>query len=184
MKSLSSQQLTKLLETLEIRFGQNMQRHPGIVWTDVQHRLKTMPEKALSLHAMEDSGGEPDVVVFGEKREGILFCDCATESPIGRRSLCYDAESLASRKQNKPLHSAVGLAATMGVQLLTEEQYFELQNLGDFDNKTSSWLATPASIRIHGGAIFGDKRYGRTFIYHNGAESYYAARGFRAILWL
>jgi hypothetical protein len=182
MKSLSAQHIAEILKTLKARFEQNMHRHPGMVWSTFQDKLEALPDKLLSLHAMEESGGEPDVVAFGPNNGGFLFCDCAMESPKGRRNLCYDAEALASRKEHKPKHSAVGMAAAMGVQLITEEQYFELQKLGDFDSKTSSWLVTPQGIRKRGGAIFGDKRYGRTFIYHNGAESYYGARGFRALL--
>lgn len=172
----------ELLRILSDRFEQNSQRHPEIVWADVQVRLKAQPDALRSLYAMEATGGEPDVIGRDEESGQFLFCDCSSESPSGRRSLCYDGEALASRKKNKPMGSAAEVAAAMGVELLTEAQYCEFQTIGEFDTKTSSWVATPADVRALGGAVFGDRRYGRTFIYHNGAESYYAARGFRGLL--
>ena len=171
----------KLIGTLEARFEKNMHRHSGIAWTAVQARLERNRDALESLHAMETSGGEPDVI--GEDEAGhIVFCDCSAESPTGRRSLCYDKEALDSRKENKPKGSAVEMAAEIGIGLLTEEQYRELQELGEFDTKTSSWIQTPADIRLLGGALFCDRRYGKVFVYHNGAQSYYAARGFRGRL--
>lgn len=166
-----------LLRTLKARFEKNMQRHEGVDWAAVQARLEAHPEKLRALGEMERSGGEPDVV--GRQ---YTFVDCSPESPSGRRSLCYDREALDSRREAKPANSAIDMASAIGIELLTEEQYRELQSLGEFDLKTSSWLATPADVRKLGGAIFGDRRYGRVFIYHNGAQSYYAARGFRAAL--
>lgn len=159
-----------------------MQRHPDLTWAEVQAKLESQPEKLRSLEAMEGTGGEPDVIDDDPGSSQYVFCDCSPESPEGRRSLCYDQEALASRKQNKPRSSAVAMAAEMGVELLDEACYLKLQSLGDFDVKTSSWIATPAEVRRLGGALFGDKRFGRAFIYHNGAEAYYAARGFRAML--
>jgi hypothetical protein len=171
----------KLLKTLEARFEKNMHRHKGIKWADVQKRLETKADKLRSLAEMEESGGEPDVI--GKEKSGeFLFVDCAAESPKGRRSLCYDGDALRARKEHKPKCSAVETAAKMGVELLTEEQYHELQQLEQFDTRTSSWLKTPFAVRELGGAVFGDRRYDRVFIYHNGAESYYAARGFRGVL--
>jgi hypothetical protein len=171
-----------LLETLEARFEENPARHEGISWDDVRERLKAAGEKLWSLAEMERTGGEPDVVaVDGETGECVFF-DCVKESPAGRRSLCYDREALDARKKNKPQGSAVEAAASLGGELLTEAEYRDLQELGEFDTKTSSWLRTPPAVRERGGAIFGDCRYGRVFIYHNGAESYYAARGFRCSL--
>lgn len=181
-KSLLPAQREKLLGELKARFEKNRQRHPGIEWAKVQARLEAHPEKLWSLHAMEITGGEPDVVGYAAEMGEYMFYDCAAESPKGRRSLCYDREALDFRKKNKPQDSAVNMADAMGIELLTEEQYRALQQLGKFDTKTSSWLKTPAQIRELGGAIFGDRRYNHVFIYHNGAESYYAARGFRG--WL
>ncbi len=179
---LPSSQRDELIKILKTRFEKNMKRHKGIDWAGVQARLESSPEKIWSLHEMEMTGGEPDVVGMDKKTGEYLFFDCAAESPKGRRSICYDGEALASRKEHKPAHSAIGMAEEMGIDILSEEQYRELQQLGNFDAKTSSWLRTPASIRELGGAIFGDYRYGTVFVYHNGAESYYAARGFRGAL--
>lgn len=179
---LSASQIKEILEILQARFEKHMHRHPGHDWQMVQERLLNKPASLLTLWHMEESGGEPDVVVFDANYPGIEFCDCAAESPKGRRSLCYDNEALNARKENKPRGSALKIAEDMGIELLTEAQYHLLQQLEDFDLKTSSWLHTPHEIRKLGGAIFGDKRFGRTFLYHNGAESYYAARGFRGML--
>ena len=181
-KQLSAAASEELLKTLKTRFEKNMNRHKGADWEKVQAKLEANPEKLWSLDEMEVTGGEPDVIGFDEKTGEFIFCDCAAESPKERRSFCYDHEALEARKANKPENSAVNLAAEMGVELLTEEHYQELQKLGNFDLKTSSWLKTPAEIRKLGGAIFGDRRFGRVFIYHNGADSYYAARGFRTLL--
>jgi hypothetical protein len=172
----------ELLETLKVRFEANMHRHEGLRWEKVQARLEGKPEKLWSLGEMEGSGGEPDVVGQDKKTDEYLFYDCSPESPKGRRSLCYDRRALGARKEHKPKGSAVETAAAMGTVLLTETQYRSLQQLGEFDAKTSSWLQTPPEIRDLGGAIFGDYRFGTVFIYHNGAESYYAARGFRCAL--
>jgi hypothetical protein len=172
----------ELFEILRNRFEKNLHRHPGLEWEQIQAKLETSPAKRWSLNEMEETGGEPDVIGWDEKTSEWIFCDCSPESPKGRRSLCYDQEALESRKQHKPRNSAVGLASEMGLELLTEEQYRELQQLGNFDTKTSSWVKTPADVRSHGGAIFGDRRFGRVFIYHNGADSYYGARGFRGLL--
>lgn len=169
-----------MLELLRIRFKQHPERHAGIMWGDVEDRLRADPAHLRTLHAMEESGGEPDVVVFSDGE--LYMVDCAAESPVGRRSLCFDPAALASRKANKPVHSAVGMAEEMGLTLLSQEQYRFLQSLGEFDHKTSSWVDTPADIRAQGGALFGDRRFGAVFIYHNGAESYYGARGFRGYL--
>ena len=178
---MNAKQQDKLLATLKARFEKNMNRHRGIQWADVQTRLASKTEKLRSLGEMEETGGEPDVV--GREKSGeFIFMDCAAESPKGRRSLCYDRDALESRKEHKPKGNAIETAAAMGVELLTEEQYRELQKLGEFDTKTSSWLKTPFAIRELGGAVFGDRRYDHVFLYHNGAESYYAARGFRAAL--
>jgi len=171
-----------LLETLRTRFEGNMNRHPNLGWAEVQSRLEARPEALQSLDEMERTGGEPDVVGRDEKTSELLFFDCSPESPAGRRSVCYDDEALEARKKNKPRASAVGMAAAMGAALLTEEQYRDLQELGEVDAKTSSWLLTPPDIRERGGAVFADYRYGHVFLYHNGAESYYAARGFRCVL--
>jgi hypothetical protein len=181
-KKLSSKQSAGLFDALQARFEKNMSRHQGLEWAAVRARLEADSEKLWSLHEMESTGGEPDVVGHDKKTGEYVFYDCAAESPKGRRSVCYDPEALASRKENKPKHSALGMAAAMGIELLTEEQYRELQKLGEFDAKTSSWVRTPAPIRKLGGALFCDRRYDTVFLYHNGAESYYAARGFRGSL--
>lgn len=181
-KELSTEQREELLTTLKARFEKNMNRHLGLEWADVQTKLKANPEKLWSLHEMEITGGEPDVVGHDNKTGEYIFYDCSAESPKGRRSICYDREALESRKEHKPKNSAVEMATAMGIELLSEEQYRELQKLGNFDLKTSSWVVTPASIRKLGGAIFCDRRYDTVFVYHNGAESYYAARGFRGSL--
>lgn len=172
----------ELLKVLKNRFSKNMHRHKGIEWARVEKSLKVNEKKLGPLYAMEQTGGEPDVVCLDEKADEIIFVDCSKESPKGRRSVCYDDEALESRKANKPANSARGMAAEMGVKLLDNEQYFALQKIENFDTKTSSWLLTPENVRSNGGALFGDFRYGQTFIYHNGAESYYAARGFRCSL--
>jgi hypothetical protein len=179
---LSSVQHADLLKTLKTRFEKNMQRHKDLEWVVVEARLEANEEKLWSVSEMENSGGEPDVVGLDKKTGEYHFYDCAAESPAGRRSLCYDLEALNSRKENKPKNSAQNLASAMGIEILSEEQYRELQKLGKFDTKTSSWLRTPADIRELGGAIFADFRFGKVFVYHNGADSYYAARGFRGIL--
>lgn len=181
-KELSSKQLEELIDILKARFNKNMNRHKGIDWTKVEARLKTNPKKLWSLYEMEKTDGEPDVIGHDKKTGEYIFFDCVAESPKGRRSFCYDQEALNSRKEHKPKNSAVGMAAEIGIELLTEEQFRELQQFGKFDSKTSSWLKTPADIRKLGGAIFGDFRFGHVFIYHNGAESYYASRGFRGSL--
>jgi len=181
-KNLSPKQAEELLKTLKARFEKNMIRHKGLEWSKVETRLKSKTEKLWSLNEMERTGGEPDVVGYEKKSGEYVFYDCSAESPNGRRSLCYDAAALASRKEHKPKDSAVNMATAMGIDLLTEEQYRELQKIGGFDLKTSSWVQTPADIRKLGGAIFCDRRYGKVFTYHNGAESYYAARGFRGVL--
>lgn len=183
-KKLITKQQEELLQTLKSRFEKHPERHQGTSWADVLKRVEAAPDKLWALFQMEETGGEPDVVGFDDKSGKYLFVDCSAESPKNRRSLCYDHEALESRKKHKPDDSAVSMATKMGVELLTEEQYMELQQLGDFDLKTSSWLHTPGEIRKLGGAIFGDKRFGRTFIYHNGAESYYGARGFRGALYV
>lgn len=171
-----------LLRSLKSRFEKNMARHPGIDWSQVLARLESTPAAVEALAAMEASGGEPDVIGRDEATGRLVFCDCAAESPAGRRSLCYDGEALRARKENKPPGSALETAAAMGVELLSEAQYRALQQLGEFDTKTSSWIATPPDVRALGGALFCDRRYGRVFVYHNGAQSYYAARGFRGLL--
>ena len=181
-KNLSTEQREEILAALKARFENNMHRHPGTDWAAVEIRLAASPEKLWSLHEMEKTGGEPDVVGEDKKAGEIVFYDCVPESPEGRRALCYDREGLESRKANQPEGDAVSMAAAMGVELLTEKQYFELQELGEFDTKTSSWLKTPSGVRDLGGAIFGDRRYDRVFVYHNGAQSYYASRGFRSAL--
>ena len=175
-------QKEELFRTLKIRFEKNMSRHKVSEWIKVQAKLETNIEKLWSLNEMERTGGEPDVVGYDKKTDEYIFYDCSAESPKGRRSLCYDREALESRKENKPKNSAVDMAATMGIDILTEEQYRELQKLGNFDLKTSNWVKTPVDIRKLGGAIFCDRRYDTVFVYHNGAESYYAARGFRGSL--
>lgn len=179
---LSAEQREELLLALEVRFEKNMTRHKGLEWPKVLAKLGASPQKLWSLHEMENTGGEPDVVGYDKKTDEYIFYDCSSETPKGRRSFCYDQEALESRKEHKPQNSAMGMAAVMGIELLTEEQYRDLQKLGPFDTKTSSWLKTPPEVRKHGGAIFGDYRYGRVFVYHNGAESYYAARAFRGSL--
>jgi Protein of unknown function (DUF4256) len=167
---------------LKARFHQNAHRHKGIVWGDVEARLATNSDALKALHAMEASGGEPDVIGQDKQTGQIVFCDCSTQSPSGRRSVCYDREALDSRKSHKPQNSAVEMAAAMGIDLLTEDEYRALQQLGEFDTTTSSWIKTPSDVRSLGGALFCDRRYGKVFVYHNGAESYYAARGFRGLL--
>ncbi|WP_144415194.1 DUF4256 domain-containing protein [Paenibacillus durus] len=179
---LSTEQREELLRTLKARFEKNMNRHQGLVWVDVQAKLEAKPEKLWSLHEMERTGGEPDVVGQDDQTGEYLFYDCSAESPKGRRSVCFDREALESRKEHKPENSAVDMATAMGMELLTEEQYRGLQKLGKFDLKTSSWVQTPDNIRKLGGALFCDRRYDTVFVYHNGAESYYAARGFRGSL--
>ena len=179
---MKAQERDDLLRVLAARFETNMHRHHGVGWVEVRARLESNPGALKSLLAMEATGGEPDVIGQGKGTGRFTFIDCSIESPTGRRSLCYDRAALDSRKQNKPQGSAVELAAEMGIDLLTEEQYRALQTLGEFDNKTSSWVETPSDVRSLGGALFCDRRYGRVFVYHNGAESYYAARGFRGSL--
>lgn len=181
-KPLTQKQCEGLLASLQIRFEQNTNRHEGIDWKAVHTKLKANPEKLRSLYMMEETGGEPDVIGYETKTDEYLFCDCAAETPKSRRSICYDQEALEARKLHKPANSAVNLATTMGIELLTEEQYRALQQLGTFDLKTSSWIQTPAAIRKLGGALFCDRRYDTVFVYHNGADSYYAVRGFRGIL--
>lgn len=170
------------VRTLELRFVQNMRRHTGLDWASVQVKLDARPAKIETLHDMECSGGEPDVVAYDQQSSEFIFFDCSPETPTGRRSICYDRAALDARKENKPRGSALEIAAAMGIEILTETQYRQLQALGEFDSKTSSWVATPAPIRDLGGALFCDRRYGRVFVYHNGAQSYYAARGFRGRL--
>jgi hypothetical protein len=179
---LSPEQREELLRALKARFEQNMNRHVGLEWAEIQARLEAKPERLWSLSEMERTGGEPDVVGHDAETGEYVFYDCSAQSPTGRRSVCYDRAALESRKENKPGNSAMDMAAAMGIELLTEEQYRELQKLGEFDTKTSSWVKTPSDIRELGGAIFADYRYGHVFVYHNGAESYYAARGFRGSL--
>ena len=179
---LSPKQCEELLNTLKARFEKNINRHKGLEWAKVQAKLEAHTEKLWSLHVMEETGGEPDVVAYDEKTGEYIFYDCAAESPKGRRSLCYDLEAWESRKEHKPADSAMEMAIAMGIEMLTEAQYRELQQLGNFDTKTSSWVKTPAAIRKLGGAIFCDRRYDTVFTYHNGAESYYAGRAFRGAL--
>lgn len=181
-KNLSATQIEELLSILQTRFEKNTNRHQGVEWQNVAAKLTANPEKLWSLNEMEISGGEPDVVEYDAKSNEFVFYDCSAESPKGRRSCCYDQESLESRKENKPAHSAMELATNMGIEMLNEEQYRALQELGEFDLKTSSWIKTPSEIRKLGGAVFCDRRYNTVFLYHNGAESYYAARGFRGLL--
>lgn len=178
-KDLSSKEREELLRTLKARFEKNMSRHKGLEWTKVQARLEAKTEKLWSLHEMERTGGEPDVVGHDKKTGEFIFYDCSAETPKDRRSVCYDREGLESRKEHRPADSAIDMATAMGIELLTEEQYRELQQLGQFDLKTSSWVDTPAPIRKLGGALFCDRRYDHVFLYHNGAQSYYAVRGFR-----
>lgn len=179
---MSAKDHDKLLQTLEARFAKNMQRHRGVAWADVKARLERNADALATLAKMEDTGGEPDVIGGEGGRKGFVFCDCSAESPAGRRSLCYDGAALKARKEHKPKGSAVDTAKAMGIELLTEDEYRHLQTLGEFDGKTSSWVATPADVRKLGGALFCDRRFGKVFVYHNGAESYYAARGFRGTL--
>jgi len=181
-KKLSASQQEELLQTLQARFEKHKARHKGMDWSKVQARLEAHPSKLWSLYAMESSGGEPDVIAHDAKTGAFTFCDCSAESPKGRRSYCYDHEALEMRKEHKPADSAVNAAAEMGIEILTEEQYRSLQESGAFDLKTSSWVHTPEAVRKHGGALFCDRRYDHVFLYHNGADSYYAARGFRGIL--
>lgn len=172
----------EILKILQKRFEKNRNRHEKMTWDEVQKKLETQPNKLWSLNEMEETEGEPDVIGYDALTKTYLFCDCSPESPKARRSLCYDQEAWETRKTHKPKHSVVGMAAEMGIELLDEATYYHLQTLGTFDTKTSSWLATPSTIRVLGGAIFGDYRFGRVFIYHNGAESYYGGRGFRGML--
>jgi hypothetical protein len=181
-KALSTRQREELLSVLKTRFEKNTSRHKGLIWDKVQARLETDANKLWSLNEMEMTGGEPDVVGYDKETGEYIFYDCSAESPKGRRSVCYDREALDSRKENKPGNNALDMAADMGIELLTEDQYRDLQKLGNFDTKTSSWVRTPSEIRKLGGAIFADFRYRKVFVYHNGAESYYAARGFRGSL--
>lgn len=181
-RELIHEQKEELIKILKIRFEKNIDRHKEIEWKNVQAKLKANTEKLWSLNEMEKTGGEPDVVDYDKNTNEYIFYDCSSESPVGRRSICYDREALESRKANKPQNSAVDMADDMGIQILTEEQYRELQNLGNFDLKTSSWVKTPENIRKLGGAIFCDRRYNTVFVYHNGADSYYSARGFRGFL--
>lgn len=181
-KVLSVEAARELLKVLQTRFEKNSKRHPGIAWSQVQEKLEANPEKLWSLEEMEVTGGEPDVIAYDQQTGQVVFCDCSPESPKGRRSLCYDREAWNSRKEHKPVNNAMDMAAEMGIELLSEQDYRELQKLGAFDQKTSSWIQTPDSIRTLGGAVFCDRRYGTVFMYHNGAESYYAARGFRGKL--
>jgi hypothetical protein len=181
-KEITAGQRKELLETLKSRFEKNAKRHEGVDWAGVQARLEKAGDKLRTLLEMEATGGEPDVIGHDRKTGEYVFCDCSKESPKGRRSVCYDREALEKRKENKPKDSAVAMAAAIGIELLTEEAYRRLQELGEFDTTTSSWVATPSAIRKLGGALFCDRRYGSVFVYHNGADSYYAARGFRGTL--
>lgn len=180
--ALLPEQTEALIHTLKIRFEKYPNRHKGIEWTEVEERLRASPQGLWSLYRMEETGGEPDVFSHDQHSGNFIFCDCSAESPAGRRSVCYDPEALESRKENKPKNSALGMAVEMGIEVLTEEHYRELQKLDKFDMKSSSWIYTPPGIRELGGALFADFRYGSVFVYHNGAESYYAARGFRGLL--
>jgi hypothetical protein len=179
---MNAQERDDLLRSLKSRFEKHPKRHKGIAWAKVQAKIEGSPAALTSLHAMESSGGEPDVIGYDEATGQYIFCDCSAESPSGRRSLCYDGEALNSRKENKPEGSAVEAAGAMGIEMLSEQQYRRLQELGEFDTKTSSWVATPQDVRSLGGSLFCDRRYGKVFVYHNGAQSYYAARGFRGLL--
>ena len=181
-KELSPEQHEELFSILKTRFEKNMSRHKGLEWTKVQAKLQAHTEKLWTLNEMERTGGEPDVIGYDKKTDEYIFYDCSAESPQGRRSICYDREALESRKEHKPKNNAIDMAIAMGIELLTEEQYRELQKIGNFDTKTSSWVTTPSDMRKLGGALFADRRYGNVFVYHNGAESYYAARGFRGSL--
>jgi hypothetical protein len=180
--NITQEQQTTLFDILKKRFNQHMQRHPELKWENVQQRLENNQDKLWSLNEMEETDGEPDVIGYNAQTGEYIFCDCSPESPKGRRSLCYDEAALQSRKEHKPKGSALGMAKEMGIEVLNEEQYINLLRLGVFDQKTSSWIIAPKEVRERGGGLFGDSFYGRTFIYHNGAESYYAARGFRGIL--
>lgn len=182
IRSLYAERTEELLKILKIRFENNVKLHKDLEWAKVQSKLEYKPAKLWSIYEMEKTGGEPDVISYDRYTDEYIFCDCSKESPSGRRSLCYDTQAWESRKENKPKNSAVGMATEMGVELLTEEQYRELQKLGNFDTKTSSWIMVPPKIRKLGGAIFADCRYERVFVYYNGAESYYATRGFRGML--
>ncbi|AIY73787.1 DUF4256 domain-containing protein [Bacillus anthracis] len=179
---LSVEQREELIKVLQARFEKSMNRHEGLEWAKVEVKLNANPEKLWSLNEMEVTGGEPDVVGYDKERDEYIFCDCSKESPKGRRSLCYDLEALEARKKHKPENNVIDVATAMGIELLTEQQYRELQKLGDFDMKSSSWVQTPSDIRELGGALFCDYRFGHVFVYHNGADSYYAARGFRGSL--
>lgn len=181
-KSLTTEQSNELIATLNERFHQHMHRHQSMNWQAIQEKLEKAEDKRLSLYEMERTGGEPDVIDFDEANNEYLFVDCSLQSPKGRRSICYDREALASRKKHPPKNTAMDMAEQMGVQLLTEQEYRKLQTIGEFDTKTSSWILTPTMIRELGGALFGDRRYNHVFIYHNGAQSYYASRGFRGKL--
>ena len=181
-KKLSSDQYEEMLKILKARFEKNMNRHKGMEWTKVEAKLESNPEKLWSLNEMEKTGGEPDVVGYDQKTDEYLFYDCSPETPKGRRNVCYDREALDSRKENKPENSALDMAAEMGIEILSEEEYRELQKLGEFDLKTSSWVTTPSKIRKLGGALFADRRFDTVFVYHNGAFSYYSARAFRGSL--
>lgn len=178
-KTLSPQQIKEFLTTLQTRFEKHTSRHKGLTRKTIQAKLEKNTEKLWSLHQMETTGGEPDVIGYDKKTNEYIFCDCSAETPAGRRNTCYDREAQDARKEHKPKNNAIDMATSMGIEILTEEQYKELQTLGKFDAKSSSWLKTPSEVRKHGGAIFGDYRYGHVFIYHNGVQSYYAARGFR-----
>lgn len=181
-KNLTERQKKELLDVLKTRFEENMKRHKGLEWSEVEKKLQSNPEKLWSLNEMEKTGGEPDVVAYDTKTSEYTFYDCAPESPVGRRNVCYDREALMTRKKNAPENSAIDMATAMGIDLLTEEEYKKLQKLGNFDLKTSSWISTPERIRKLGGALFCDRRYDYVFVYHNGADSYYSARGFRGSL--
>lgn len=178
-KTISAKDKENLIKTLKERFEKNMNRHKGIKWEKVEEKMEANPDKLRSLNEMESTGGEPDVIAYDKKKNEFVFCDCSEESPKGRRSVCYDREALNKRKEHKPKNDAITMAEDMGIEILTEDDYRELQKLGEFDLKTSSWIKTPAEIRKLGGAVFGDRRYDTVFLYHNGADSYYAARGFR-----
>lgn len=182
MQKLSIEQHEQILQTLQVRFEKNMYRHQGLLWEEIQRRLESNPEKLWSLYEMERTGGKPDVITLNENEDMYIFYDCSAESPKGRRSVCYDQEALEARKQHKPKNSAIAMANSMGIAILTEEQYRALQHVIKFDLKSSSWVATPSNIRKLGGALFCDRRYDTVFVYHNGADSYYAARGFRGSL--
>lgn len=181
-RELRKEETEKLLNILKERFEQNHHRHNEILWIDVENKLINNEENLWTLYQMEQTGGEPDVIRYDNDLDKYVFYDCSAESPVGRRGLCYDHQALETRKEHKPIDSAINMAESMGIEILTEDQYRELQKLGQFDSKTSSWLTTPTEIRELGGAIFGDFRYGKTFIYHNGAESYYSSRGFRGFI--